>query len=194
MKKSLLLVLSICGACFLSACGGGSGSTPSLISVQLSSAASLTLDVNQSIPVTATASNAPTNQGFDWMLSCGGGNCGTITAHTASGAPATFTAPAVPLQLAVTITAKLTGLANSGTMTGHDFSSTDGCDDWTNPGGESQHSVQPATRGKRRSRRTHLGARWWHILTRYPGSERNGNNYRHAHRNQRLVQFQSSCD
>ena len=116
MKQSLFLVLSICGACFLNACGGGSSTPPPLISVQLSSAASLTLDVNQSIPVTATASNAPTNQGFDWVLSCGGGNCGTITGHTASGAPATFTAPAAPLQIAVTITAKLTGLANSGTM------------------------------------------------------------------------------
>ncbi len=115
VKKSPLLGISICGACFLSACGGG-GSTnppPPPISVQLSTTASLTLDVNQSIPVTATASNAPTNQGFDWALSCGGGNCGTITAHTASGAPATFTAPAAPLQIAVTITAKLTGLTNS---------------------------------------------------------------------------------
>jgi hypothetical protein len=112
MNKSLLLVLSICGACFLSACGGGSSTPPPPITVQMSTAA-LALDVNQSAPVTATASNAPTNQGFDWALSCGGSNCGTITAHTASGAPATFTAPAAPLQIAVTITAKLTGLTNS---------------------------------------------------------------------------------
>ena len=77
---------------------------------------------------------------------------------------------------------------------GHGFSSTDGCDDLTNRGGESRHSVQPATRGKRRSRRNHLGAKWRHILTRYSGSQPNRNDYRHAHRNQRFVQFQSSCD
>ncbi len=103
----------------LSSCGSGSSThtTPPPISVQMSPTASLALDVNQSAPVTATASNAPTNQGFDWALSCGGGNCGTITAHTASGAPATFTAPTAPLSIAVTITAKLTGLTNSGTTT-----------------------------------------------------------------------------
>jgi hypothetical protein len=113
MKKSLWLVLSICGACSVSGCGGSS-TPPPLITVQMSTAA-LALDVNQTAPVTATAINAPTNQGFDWVLSCGGGDCGTITAHTASGALATFSAPAAPLSIAVTITAKLTSLTNSGT-------------------------------------------------------------------------------
>jgi hypothetical protein len=120
MNRFAAIVIStfvFASAISLAGCGGGSTNPPPPISVQLSSTASLTLDVNQSIPVTATASNAPTNQGFDWVLSCGGGDCGTITAHTASGAPATFTAPAAPLQVAVTIAAKLTGLANSGTTT-----------------------------------------------------------------------------
>jgi hypothetical protein len=119
MKRFVAILFSLfvfASVISLAGCGGGSTNPPPPpISVQLSSTASLTLDVNQSIPVTATASNAPTNQGFDWVLSCGGGNCGTITAHTASGAPATFTAPAAPLSIAVTITAKLTGLTNSGT-------------------------------------------------------------------------------
>jgi Galactose oxidase, central domain len=101
-------------ACVISLASCGSNSTPPPpVSVQMSSA-TLALDVSQSSSVTATASNAPTNQGFDWSLSCGVGSCGTITAHTASGAPATFTAPAKPPSIVVTITAKLTGLANSG--------------------------------------------------------------------------------
>jgi hypothetical protein len=111
---SLFLFASVIS---LSSCGSGSSTHTTLpqINVQMSPTASLALDVNQSAPVTATAINAPTNQGFDWALSCGGGNCGTITVHTASGAPTTFTAPAAALSIAVTITAKLTGLTNSGT-------------------------------------------------------------------------------
>jgi WD40 repeat protein len=61
--------------------------------------------------------NDPSNQGFDWALTCGGGNCGTITAHTASGALATFTAPAAPPSGPVTITARLTGQTNSAMTT-----------------------------------------------------------------------------
>ena len=115
-RFATILVSTAISACVpLAGCGSNS-TPPPPISVQMSSAA-LVLDVNQSSSVTATASNAPTNQGFDWSLSCGVGSCGTITAHTASGAPATFTAPAKPPSIVVTITAKLTGLANSGATT-----------------------------------------------------------------------------
>ena len=112
MKKSVLFLISIAPLFLQCACGGGS---PPPINVQMSPAG-LVLDVTQSASVTADAGSAR-NQGFDWVLSCGGGNCGTITAHTSSGAPATFTAPAAPLSTAVTITARLTGLPNSGTAT-----------------------------------------------------------------------------
>jgi hypothetical protein len=118
-KAILFSLFAFASVISLASCGSGSSTQTVLlpISVQMSTSASLALDVNQSIPVTATASNAPTNQGFDWALACGGGNCGTITAHTASGAPATFTAPAAPLSIAVIMTAKLTGLTNFGTAT-----------------------------------------------------------------------------
>jgi hypothetical protein len=116
MKKHLLLLISICGSYFLNGCGTSSPPPPS-ITVGLSPSTALALDVNQSIPIIANVSNDFDNQGFDWALTCGGGNCGTITAHTASGAPATFTAPgAAPLN-SVTITAKLTGLQNFNTTT-----------------------------------------------------------------------------
>jgi hypothetical protein len=45
----------------------------------------------------ATVTNDASNAGVDWSLSCASsGTCGTITAHTASGSTATYTAPASP--------------------------------------------------------------------------------------------------
>jgi hypothetical protein len=113
MKKSLFFIMSNCCLYLVASCGGGNSTPIPHITMSVSPTASLALDVNQSAPITANVSNDPSNQGFDWALTCGGGNCGTITAHTASGAPATFNAPAAPPSVAVTITAKLTGLTNS---------------------------------------------------------------------------------
>jgi hypothetical protein len=116
MKKYRLLLVSICSLCFLNGCGT-SAPPPPTITVGLSPSTALALDVNQSASITANVSNDSGNQGFDWALTCGGGNCGTITAHTASGAPATFTAPGAAPSNSVTITAKLTGLPNFNTTT-----------------------------------------------------------------------------
>jgi hypothetical protein len=114
-KKSLSLLIFLYGSVLLTGCGAGNTTTSTLITVGLSPSTALALDVNQSVPITANVSNDPSNQGFDWALACGGINCGTITAHTASGAPATFVAPASAPTNAVTITAKLTGQTNSAT-------------------------------------------------------------------------------
>jgi hypothetical protein len=47
----------------------------------------------------ATVLNDASSKGADWSVSCTNtttpGNCGTITSHTASGAPATYTAPSL---------------------------------------------------------------------------------------------------
>jgi len=49
---------------------------------------------NATAAVVAVVQNDPTNSGVDWAVSCEGTPCGTITPlHTASGAPALFTAP-----------------------------------------------------------------------------------------------------
>jgi hypothetical protein len=118
MKKSLSVLTFLYGSYLLNGCGSagnitGGGGT---ITVNLSPNSTLALDVNQSVPITAIVTNDPSNQGFDWALACGGSNCGTITAHTASGAPATFVAPASAPTNSVTITAKLTGQTNSATV------------------------------------------------------------------------------
>jgi hypothetical protein len=115
MKKLLSLLIFLYGSCLLTGCGAGNTTTSPPITVGLSPNTALALDVNQSVPITANVSNDPSNQGFDWALACDGSNCGTITAHTASGAPATFVAPASSSANSVTITAKLTGQTNSAT-------------------------------------------------------------------------------
>ena len=113
MKKSLSLLIFLYGSCLLTGCGAGNTTTSPPITVGLNPSTALALDVNQSVPITANVSNDHSNQGFDWALACGGSNCGTITAHTASGVPATFVAPASAPTNSVTITAKLTGQTNS---------------------------------------------------------------------------------
>ena len=57
--------------------------------------------------VVAKVTGDPNNQGVNWMLSCGAStNCGSITASTASGVAATYTAPSgVTSSITVTITA-----------------------------------------------------------------------------------------
>src|ERR1700730_8667409 len=114
MKKSLLILISICSLYILSACGAGGngGGGGPAIQVAIATRGGLqTIDVLQPLSVTATAMNAVNNTGFDWTLSCGGGACGTIAAHTASGAPATFTVPGALPSTPVTTTATPTGEA-----------------------------------------------------------------------------------
>lgn len=43
--------------------------------------------------LTAVVFNDPAAAGVDWAISCSASNCGVITAHTASGVAATYTAP-----------------------------------------------------------------------------------------------------
>ena len=76
--------------------------SPTAASVQLGSSTTLT----------GTAFYDPGNLGLDWTISCSASPCGTITPHTASGAPATFTAPAtMPTGGSVSVTARSTAIA-----------------------------------------------------------------------------------
>ena len=81
---------------------------PPPISLTITTEPPATLAPNGTANVVARVDNDSSNAGVDWALSCGGGDCGTITAHTASGVAATYTAPAAIPPSAVTITAKST--------------------------------------------------------------------------------------
>jgi hypothetical protein len=96
--------------------GQSSAATP--FALVISAAAAVTINItlqpasplaeNASTSVTAHVGNDPLNKGVDWSFVCGGGNCGSITLHTASDAPATFMAPPTVPPAAVVITAAAT--------------------------------------------------------------------------------------
>lgn len=77
--------------------------TPAAIIVQLTNAPG-TLTINQTATLTANVGHDASDAGADW--SCSGGACGTfVPAHTASGAPTVYTAPASPGTVTVTAAA-----------------------------------------------------------------------------------------
>jgi hypothetical protein len=64
------------------------------ITISLTQVPPSTMLVNATATVTATVSNDTTNSGVDWLVLCSNLPCGSISpSHTASGVPATFTAP-----------------------------------------------------------------------------------------------------
>jgi len=81
---------------------------PPPIAVTFTTAPPANLAVNVMANVVAHVANDPSNAGVDWTLTCGGGTCGTITAHTASDATNAYTAPAAIPGAAVTIKATST--------------------------------------------------------------------------------------
>jgi len=84
---------------------------PPPVAVTFTTAPPASLIVNAMANIVAHVANDSTNAGVDWILTCGGGACGTITAHTASDAVNVYTAPAAIPPSAVTI--KATSTADS---------------------------------------------------------------------------------
>jgi len=82
---------------------------PVTLSVYPSNVNVVAVGSGRSASLFAVVGNDAANEGADWSVSCGASSCGTITAHTASGAAATYTAPSVaPPGGMVTITARST--------------------------------------------------------------------------------------
>jgi len=83
----------------LSGCGGGTPQQPITVSVSPQSA-KLPAGTNQTTQFTAVVANDSSNRGVSWSIAgCSGGAslCGAISpVNTASGAPATYTAPPMP--------------------------------------------------------------------------------------------------
>jgi hypothetical protein len=80
------------------------------VAISFTTAPPATIAVNAMANIAAHVTNDPANKGVDWSLGCAvGTNCGTITPHTASDAPAAYTAPpTVPGGGGLTITATST--------------------------------------------------------------------------------------
>jgi len=107
-----LLALGIAGLPLLVGCGSDAGgSIKQPIAVTFTAGAPASLVVNTTSNIVAHVANDSTNAGIDWTLTCTGGACGSITAHTASDALNIYTAPATAPPSAVTI--KATSTADS---------------------------------------------------------------------------------
>ena len=102
--SSCILTIAIA----LSGCGGGGSSTPApppAISVNVT-ASNASIDQGQSTTVTATVANDSSNKGVTWSVSCAQAACGSVSPQsTASGSPATYTAPASAVKATITATA-----------------------------------------------------------------------------------------
>lgn len=105
LKPWLLLFIAAMMIAAFSGCSN-SGSTANVtnpppppaagISIAFQSAPPSALMVNAATPIAATVSNDSSNAGVDWVLTCQGGNCGTLLPpHTASGSPTTYTPPSI---------------------------------------------------------------------------------------------------
>ena len=97
-RKILMIVVAVCSAALLSACGS---STP--IGVTLTTVPPPTLEVGLSATIAATVTNDSSNSGVAWT--CTPSPCGTFNpAMTASGVTTVYTAPATPGAVMITAT------------------------------------------------------------------------------------------
>ena len=107
MKSLKWFALSLPGfaaAIVLAGCGGGM-QQPLLVTIGVTPAA---VQPGATAQISATVSNDSSNKGVNWTVTCPAAACGSVApANTASGAPTTYTAPAIPPagDLTVTITA-----------------------------------------------------------------------------------------
>ncbi len=104
------------GGASLIACGGGqqsmTGPQPRItIAVDPTTAV---VHAGAAIQLTAALSNDASNRGVTWTVSCGAAPCGTISpTRTASGAPATYTAPGTLPTSSATITITASSIADA---------------------------------------------------------------------------------
>jgi WD40 repeat protein len=99
MKKSLSVLISLCGLLLFTGCAGGNSTPPprpAAITVTLTPSSAQALDVNQNVSITANVSDDSSNQGVNWTVACPAGvnTCGAMAqTNTASGAANKFNAP-----------------------------------------------------------------------------------------------------
>src|ERR1700756_4870230 len=88
----------------LTGCGGSANPPPPPINVSLSQTVA-TVQAGATASFTETVTNDSTNSGVKWSVSCPTALCGSVSpASTASGAPATYSAPSTAPAEDVTVT------------------------------------------------------------------------------------------
>src|SRR6202050_2810996 len=105
------IALTLCGLSllFFSGCSATKPAPVTIAFAQGQMAPPSSVGANSSTQFAATVNNDPANLGVSWLVTCSAGvasDCGSLTRHTASGAPATYIAPAsIPSGGTVTIEA-----------------------------------------------------------------------------------------
>ncbi len=108
LRYSSYLIALIVLVILIAGCGGsGSSPNPPAVSVALSPQPPSSTDAGSTINLTAVVSNDSANAGVKWAVTCGGTQCGSLSAaSTGSGVATKFTAPATaPKPATVTVTA-----------------------------------------------------------------------------------------
>ena len=104
------------GGLWFGACGGEQGSptgTEPAITLVVAPTTAV-VQASAAIQLTGTVSNDLSNRGVTWVVFCAPAPCGTISpTTTASGAPATYTAPGTLPPNGATITITATAIANA---------------------------------------------------------------------------------
>ncbi len=120
-RKNLLFVLAVFAVMVISGCR--TTYPPPPIVVSLIPAAPASVEVQLSVPLSATVTGDTENAGVDWSVTCGSAACGSFNpVHTASGANTTYTAPATPptggtVTISATSTDSTNGASASATVT-----------------------------------------------------------------------------
>ncbi|HWZ64863.1 MAG TPA: hypothetical protein VNX02_17730 [Steroidobacteraceae bacterium] len=116
--RSFLALLAV----FLSACGGGGGGSSLPIQVAFAPPVPTTIQVGNTVSLSATVANDGSNSGVSWSVTCTGSDCGSFNpTQTASDAQTTYTPPA-SVPGGGTVSIKATSVADgsksaSGTVT-----------------------------------------------------------------------------
>jgi hypothetical protein len=121
MKSLKWFAVSLPGfavAIILAGCGGGM-QQPLLVTMGVTSAA---VQPGTTAQIVATVSNDSSNKGINWTVTCPTAPCGSVApTNTASGAPTTYTAPAIPPAGDLTVTITATAAADGTTAVSANF-------------------------------------------------------------------------
>ncbi len=94
-KNLSISLIAALAAIFLAACGGSSKHAPPQIMLAMDTPPPSALEINLSVPLSASVVNDTSSGGVVWSLSCDQANCGTLSSSTsASGDTIVYTAPA----------------------------------------------------------------------------------------------------